>query len=81
MLAMVRSMNLVLVEMIWSTLRSQENHLSQENQKAKKHLNLEIWLSQEKKCQKVGIQLISTLRSLDQSFSLPTLGQPLTAYG
>ena len=42
--------------------------LSQENQKAKKHLSLEIWLNQEKSCQKVGIQLISMLQRTDQSF-------------
>ena len=39
-------------------VRSQENCLNQENQKAKKRLNLEILLNQKKSCQKVGIQLI-----------------------
>ena len=38
------------------------------NQKAKKRLSLEIWLIQEKSCQKVGIQLILTLKRMDQSF-------------
>ena len=38
-----------------------------EKSKSEKHLSLEIWLSQEKSCQKVGIQLISTLRRTDQS--------------
>ena len=47
---------------------SPKNCLSQENRKAKKRLSLEIWLSQKKSCQKVGIQLISTLRKIDQSF-------------
>ena len=43
--AIVRSMNLVLVEMVWSILRSQENCLNQENQKVKKYLSLEIQLN------------------------------------
>ena len=53
--AMMRLIDLVLVEIVWSTLRSQENCLSQKNRKAKKRLSLEIWLSQEKSCQKVEI--------------------------
>ena len=44
-----------------------ENRLSPENRKAKKRLSLEIRLSQEKSRQKVGIQLISTLRRTDRS--------------
>ena len=59
--ATMRSIDLVLVEIVWSMLKSQKNCLSQENRKAKKRLSLEIWLSQEKSCQKVGIQLILTL--------------------
>ena len=59
--AIVRSMNLMLVKIVWSMLKSQKNYLSQENQKAKKHLSLEIRLSQEKSRQKVGIQQILTL--------------------
>ena len=41
-MATVRLIDLVLVEMVWSMLKSQENCLSQENQKAKKRLSLEI---------------------------------------
>ena len=44
----IRSMDLVLVEMMQSTLKSQENCLSQENRKAKKRLSLKIWLNQDK---------------------------------
>ena len=44
-MAMVSLMDLVLIEMVWSILKSQENCLSQENQKAKKRLSLEIWLN------------------------------------
>ena len=44
-MAMVRLIDLVLVEIVWNMLRSQENCLSQENQKAKKRLSLKIWLS------------------------------------
>ena len=57
----MRLIDLVLIEMVWSTLKSQKNCLSQktclsqENQKAKKYLSLEIWLNQEKNHQKVGI--------------------------
>ena len=47
---------------------STKNCLSQKNRKAKKRLGLKIWLSQEKSRQKVGIQLISTLQRMDQSF-------------
>ena len=71
---MVRSIDLMLVEIVWSMLRSQEkrlsfeNCLSQENRKVKKRLSLKIWLSQEKICQKVGIQLILILRRSNQSF-------------
>ena len=36
--------------------------------KRKKRLSFKIWLSQEKSCQKVGIQLISMLWRTDQSF-------------
>ena len=67
-MATVRLIDLVLVEMVWSTLRSQENCLSQENRKAKKRQSLEIWLSQEKSCQKVGIHLISILWRPDRNF-------------
>ena len=66
--ATVKLMDLVLIEIMWKMLRSQENCQSQENWKAKKRSSLEIWLSQEKSCQKVGIQLILTLQRLDQSF-------------
>ena len=48
--------------------RKAKNRLSPENQKAKKRLSLEIWLNQEKSCQKVRIQLIPILRKTDQSF-------------
>ena len=64
---MVRLMDLILVKIMWGTLKiqencpSQKNCLSQENQKIKKHLSLEIWLSQEKNSQKVRIQLILIL--------------------
>ena len=44
-----------------------ENYSSQENRKAKKRLSLEIQLSQEKSCQKVGIQLILMLRKTDRN--------------
>ena len=64
MTATVKSMDLMLV---WSMLKNQKNCLSQKNQKAKKRLSLEIWLSQEKSHQKVGIQLILTLQKSDQS--------------
>ena len=67
-MAMIRLMDLVLIEMICNILRSQENCLSQKNQKAKKRLNFEIWLSQKKSCQKVRIQLILMLQKPDQSF-------------
>ena len=72
-MAIIRSIDLILVEIMWSTLKSQENCLSQKtclcqkNRKAKKRLSLKIWLSQKKSCQKVGIKLISTLRRPNQS--------------
>ena len=52
-MVIVRSINLVLVEMMWSMLKNQKNNLSQENQKAKKRLSFKIWLNQKKNCQKV----------------------------
>ena len=55
MTAIKRLIDLVLVEIVWSMLKNQENYLSKENQKAKKYLSLKIWLSQKKSCQKVGI--------------------------
>ena len=67
-MAIVRLIDLVLIEIMWSMLKNQENYLSQENQKAKKCLSLKILLSQEKSCQKVGIQLILMLQKLDLSF-------------
>ena len=45
---------------------SPKNYLNQENRKAIKCLSLEIWLSQEKSRQKVGIQLILTLWRMDR---------------
>ena len=68
MLAIMRSIDLVLVEIMLSMLKSQENCLRQENQKMKKRLSLEIWLNQRKNCQKVGIQQILTLQRPEQSF-------------
>ena len=71
---MIRLMDLMLIKMVWSTLKSQENHLSQktclsqDNQKAKNCLNPKNWLSQKKNCQKVGIYLISTLKKMGQAF-------------
>ena len=64
-MVMVRSMNLVLMVIVWSMLRNQENRKtksclnlkncqSQENQKAKNRLG-------PKNCQKIGIHLISVL--------------------
>ena len=50
MMAMVRLIDLMLVEMVWSILKSQENCLNQENQKAKKCLSFKIWPSQKKSC-------------------------------
>ena len=44
----MKTIDLVLVKMLWNTLKSQKNCLSPENQKTKKHLSLKIWLSQEK---------------------------------
>ena len=46
---------------------SPKNCLSQKNRKAKKRLSLKIRLSQEKSCQKVGIQPILILQKTDQS--------------
>ena len=67
-MATVKLIDLVLVEIVWSTLRNQKNCLNQENQKAKKRLSLKIWLSQAKSYQKVKIQLISILWRPDQNY-------------
>ena len=48
--AMMRLIDLVLMEMMWDMLKSQENCLNQENQKANNRLSLKIWLSQKKSC-------------------------------
>ena len=67
-------MKLIVLMVVINQLKNVENYqklencLSQENQEVKKRLSLEIWLSQEKSCQKVGIQLISMLRRMDRSF-------------
>ena len=61
MTATVRLIKLVLVEIVWNMLKSQENCLNQKNRKARKCLSLKIQLSQEKSYQKVEIQLISML--------------------
>ena len=61
----------MLVEIVWSMLRSQKNCLSPENQKAKKRLSLEIWLSREKSCQKVEIQLIFDVMEDGSKFLTP----------
>ena len=67
MIVIMRLIDLVLMKIVWSTLKSQKNCLSQENQKVKKYLILEIWPNQEKGYQKVEIQLNLILRRPDQS--------------
>ena len=44
-MATAKLMDLILVEMIWSILKNQQNCLSHKNQKAKKRLSLKIWLN------------------------------------
>ena len=44
-MTIVRLIDLMLVEIVWSMLKSQENCLSQENQKVKKYLSFKIWLN------------------------------------
>ena len=57
-MAIMRLINLILVEMVWNTLKSQENCLSWNNETAIKCLSFEIGLNQKKSCQKVRIQSI-----------------------
>ena len=65
--------NLVLMVMLYSTLRSEEN------QKVKNCLSPKNRLSQEKICQKVGIHLILALQKPDQWLSLPIITPKMLA--